>query len=247
MTKILTTSDSEVIDKLEAAIEAETLSHKDIGFALSLTRQFRQGMNRGKRKPLSEKQCEWVYILLERAEGSSVTGSMTPKKAEHDVIELGDMANIFEKFNKALANDILHPKIRFMVDDKQLSMYLNKDHTRINVGAKGDFGQNQWFGSFDSAGQFQMSRRYKLPDGTDQVLREFASNPSAAGRAIGLRMKWCCFCARPLTTTDSLYYGYGPVCAEKWELEWGNARARLKNESLDAIGDFIAQETKGVA
>lgn len=38
---------------------------------------------------------------------------------------------------------------------------------------------------------------------------------------VGKACGYCCFCARTLTTTESLAVGYGPVCADKHGLPWG--------------------------
>jgi hypothetical protein len=35
----------------------------------------------------------------------------------------------------------------------------------------------------------------------------------------------CCFCSRPLNDARSTEVGYGPVCADKWELPWGTKNA----------------------
>lgn len=234
---------SDVIDSLYgyATGDKPKLNPRDCDFALSLCQQFQ---NKGK---LSDKQIPWVFTLLERAEAADGTlGTMAPKKATHGAIELGDVSKIFESFKKALDNDIAKPSIRFMVGDDKMRMTWSPKWEKISVVQAADFGERIWLGAFDSEGHFTTTTKRKLPDGLVEKLQEFAANPSAAGKATGQRMRWCCFCSSTLTTTDSLYYGYGPICAEKWGLEWGNAKARIKEESMDAIGDFIAQEMQGV-
>jgi hypothetical protein len=48
-----------------------------------------------------------------------------------------------------------------------------------------------------------------------------ATNPAAAGKAYGQRVGNCSFCSLPLEDGRSVHVGYGPVCAEKWGLPWG--------------------------
>lgn len=52
----------------------------------------------------------------------------------------------------------------------------------------------------------------------------------------------CCFCGRPLTQTESIKRGYGPVCAEKRSLDYGKTTNRTKKhqsirEGVDSIPD----------
>ena len=37
----------------------------------------------------------------------------------------------------------------------------------------------------------------------------------------------CCFCHKELTTKESLAVGYGPLCAEKLGLPWGETAERV--------------------
>lgn len=234
---------SEVIDKLRdaAADDKNGLSQRDREFAHGLVSQW------DKYGRLSDKQTPWVFTLLERAENATTTGSMQPKKAEHAGINLSaSPVKLFEIFDKAKANDIQSPVIRFMAGDDQLRMNLSKDGKLLHIVTQeqNDEGRRNWLAAIDREGVLRLTTKRKIPEKLVETVHSFATNPSQAGKATGQRMKWCCFCARPLVTTDSLYYGYGPICAEKWGLEWGEARSHLKEDALDAIGKFIAEETK---
>jgi hypothetical protein len=46
----------------------------------------------------------------------------------------------------------------------------------------------------------------------------FCSFPKYQVTIYGQRFGSCCFCGRELTEKASLYYGYGPVCADKYGL-----------------------------
>ena len=74
----------------------------------------------------------------------------------------------------------------------------------------------------------------------EQRIFDVAEDPSKAGRIHGHRVRWCMFCGLELRTTDSLYYGYGPICAEKWGLEWGDAVERKFKDSVNSASNVFA-------
>lgn len=47
------------------------------------------------------------------------------------------------------------------------------------------------------------------------------ADPVSIAKMQGQRYGNCCFCSRELTTKASYTAGYGPVCAEKFGLPWG--------------------------
>lgn len=52
-------------------------------------------------------------------------------------------------------------------------------------------------------------------------LREFDADPHKAGALEGHATGNCCFCGRHLETGESVHAGYGPICAERFGLPWG--------------------------
>lgn len=54
-----------------------------------------------------------------------------------------------------------------------------------------------------------------------QFLKKIIENPDEEFALNGKRFANCCFCGKELTTKESLHVGYGPICAEKWGLPWG--------------------------
>jgi hypothetical protein len=53
----------------------------------------------------------------------------------------------------------------------------------------------------------------------------------------GKKFCYCCFCGRQLETKESLAVGYGPICAGKWGLPWGDSS--VEEPTLDiGLGDL---------
>lgn len=62
----------------------------------------------------------------------------------------------------------------------------------------------------------------------------FCSFPKYQSKIYGQRFGSCCFCGRELTEKASLFYGYGPVCAEKFGLPHElDSTTELDLETLD--------------
>lgn len=54
------------------------------------------------------------------------------------------------------------------------------------------------------------------------ALIEFNKDPIKQAKAYGFETGNCCFCGLLLTDERSVTAGYGPVCAERWGLDWGS-------------------------
>ena len=70
--------------------------------------------------------------------------------------------------------------------------------------------------------------------------QDLANRLAATGRRVG----WCCFCGLPLTNKISLFHGYGPICAGKYELPWeGEQETEARNKQdvmiFDEADDII--------
>jgi len=47
-------------------------------------------------------------------------------------------------------------------------------------------------------------------------------NPEEIAKEYGRLTGNCCFCHKELSTDNSLEVGYGPICADNFNLKWGN-------------------------
>ena len=53
------------------------------------------------------------------------------------------------------------------------------------------------------------------------ILQEFSLDPQRVAKACAAKLGICSFCGSPLTDEISKHHGYGPVCAQNYELPWG--------------------------
>lgn len=232
---------AEKIKKLNEARNS-TLK-KDEGFVMSLSSQFR---NKG---DLSVKQWEWVDKLLAKIEDVQ-TSLFEPQEVPQTNKNVGDLNALNELFARARAKDIKRPKIRYELNGTKIRLAWSSDRIYVNFKLHGETAGNPWevwetFGYIDKNGDFieRRDKRKYQPEGLVDSLKELMENPSSFGKAYGQRLKYCIFCNAELTSLDSLYYGYGPICAEKWGLEWGDAKSHLMEEK---ILEFAAVEVKDI-
>ncbi len=126
------------------------------------------------------------------------------------------------------AAGLKHPKIRLESDRGQyLVLARCGENSRyagqVQITDGGPFGQSRYFGRIDAAGALTNGR--DMNEDVAATLRNLAANPAEMASIYGRRTGACCFCGRPLEDARSIAVGYGPVCAEKFGLEWGSEKA----------------------
>lgn len=189
--------------------KAPTMPEKDQAFAYSL-------LSAAAMRGLSDKQAAWVRKLVDRA--------ISPPPA---VINVGDVSGLIALFDKAKASGLKWPKLRTTTADGiALTIKVAGEQSR-NAGdlyvTSGKQETRLYFGRVDRAGVFHPSQQPEAQALTAcaAALKAMASDPAAAGKAYGARTGSCAFCSLPLDDGRSVHVGYGPICAEKWGLPWG--------------------------
>lgn len=82
-----------------------------------------------------------------------------------------------------------------------------------------------WLGNIDRSGRFWKATG--CPDWVLGFLEELVANPEAIAAQHGKATGQCCFCSRLLTDDRDGYsvdVGYGPVCASRYGLKWGEPK-----------------------
>lgn len=188
------------------------LGERDRAFALSLLQQLT-------RRDLSQKQWDWVVRLADRA---------TKPQAPRQTTSLGSVAGLLDLFNTAKANGLKNPAIVAQSPVGPIRISVAGGNARfpgtINVAEKGRFGEAKWFGRIKLDGTFEAARD-GAPPALVAYLAEFAAKPAETAAVHGHTTGNCCFCDRPLTDARSTSVGYGPICAKKWSLPWGEVSA----------------------
>jgi hypothetical protein len=170
------------------------------------------------RRGLTEKQSDWVYRLLDR-----VNGAEAPPPA------VGDVRPLLALFDRALAAGLRFPKIRLRAADG-LPVVIGRAGERskapgsLTVTDGAGFESGRYFGRIDP-GTGALTRGRDCTPAVVTALTELAQDPAARAAIHGHATGYCCFCARSLEDARSVGVGYGPVCAEKFGLPWGEVKA----------------------
>lgn len=178
-------------------------------------------------------QRVWAHILALEV--------LQPRQTEtRPTVQLPNMETIAGMFQRASQQGLKFPKVRLQTQDgRKVVLSRCGDRSRtpgaINVTDGRKFGENTWYGRINVNGQFNAGR-----DCDDQVLallREFSDSPLRVARRYGQLTGNCCFCGRDLTDGRSVLKGYGPVCAEKYGLEWGTRPSEVFAVAKSEVAD----------
>lgn len=208
-----------LVNELEANLSK--LPERDQGFAKSLISAFR------KYGSLSDKQGYWVVTLADRAQAvlAAETAPATPVEPPKTQLAAG-YHQVFELFQIALSHGLKFPKIRLETEKGQKVVLKrfgpgSRYKGEICITDNGQsFETRQYFGRITSEGQFIKAQA--ATDDVTQLLQALAEDPVHLATAQGHRTSRCCFCNRELETRESVTVGYGPICADKFGLPWGD-------------------------
>jgi hypothetical protein len=186
-----------------------SLPERDRAFAQDLLRAY------GSRRGASEKQLEWIKRL-----------SQPPAPAEPRPTVQG-LAKLVALFDRA-ATVLQRPAVT--IEGSELDLRHNLRIQRAHADSRypgqlflrdtnPDLEARQYFGRVDRDGVFHAART--CPPEVLTYCEHLAADPATVGASHGHRTGMCCFCWRGLTDPRSTAVGYGPVCAERWGLPWG--------------------------
>lgn len=175
--------------------------------------------------------------LLEHALADDLEASGVLERPAEDPTEVpqGALARVCEMMAMAAEAQKRAPKIELRTTDGRRVVLRRAGESSsrpgtVHVTDGRPFGESTWFGRIDPAtGSFFASRQADA--GVRSILVALAADPAAVAGQHGIATGECCFCARALSTRESRSVGYGPICAERYGLPWGDTTAA---DALDA-------------
>jgi hypothetical protein len=201
---------------LKGLIAAEGTSASTKAFAASLVT---------KAAP-SPGQKFWIYKLAEEfvnpVKKETIAGGEGFKK----------VAGLFET---AKSNGLNRRAIRLQTDKGAEVKLTPAAETGRNSGFIYIKVNNEYMGKIAPDGQF--SPVQGCTDEIKMFVQEFGNSTVQMARQYGKRTGSCCFCARQLDTAESNAVGYGPICAEKYGLPWGDVVVKTVENKKVNIGN----------
>jgi hypothetical protein len=143
-----------------------------------------------------------------------------------------------------------YPKVRLELEDgRKVKLQLAGSQSRtpgtVNVTDGKPFGENVWYGRIALDGAWEPSRS-GCPAEVEVLLDRLEVDPAGLAKVHGQRFGNCCFCGLELTTKESVCAGYGPICADKWGLPWGDTSGYDLDHAAEYAGEVEAEKRLGI-
>ena len=128
-------------------------------------------------------------------------------------VEVPKIRKILERGEKSELKRVLLK----MQDNKSLVICFRVEDNRYFITSE---KKSHIYGDITSKGVWEPTARAtkKVVD----IVKKIERDPLAYAHAHGLKTGRCCFCSRKLTDPRSVTSGYGPVCAKRYALPWGD-------------------------
>jgi hypothetical protein len=192
----------------------------------------------------SRRNGQWYSTsVLTRQDGAGNTIKVTSRtnfhhcdpvaKARYQTQQQAKQQNLFQPklnvagiqalFDKAMLH-LKNPKIWLQTKSgKPVRLHragaMSRYKGQLMVTDGEDFGQNIFYGRIDQAGVFD--ERDESTQEVREVLQELSNDPAGTASKYGKLTGNCCFCHRKLEDERSTAVGYGPICADHYQLPWG--------------------------
>lgn len=192
-------------------------------------------------RPLSAKQ----EAVLDKLIANVTNGSIQPATAPAPLPTLTNHAALFD-FLRAATKHLQRPhvwipldlskpitkscdviKVTFKPATPALS-YRSASPEQLDLVVRVQGNQNTYAGHIDASGVIHIRDRiwvfrkgHTTVDIILNTLGVLASDPATNTSKWGKLLSRCCYCWLPLSTPESLFAGYGDVCAKHYGLPWG--------------------------
>tara|TARA_S200002703_G_scaffold158798_1_gene170146 strand:+ start:4461 stop:5510 length:1050 start_codon:yes stop_codon:yes gene_type:complete len=159
----------------------------------------------------SDKQAAWAHKLA--------VDAITPKP-QPKVANVPTLQAVIDMLHKARDAQKRLPKIELLAEGgTRIVIKLRKSDDAI-VTDGGAYGDNTLYGFVDVNGNYKPTRGNTAA--VEERLTELAADPAKVAGQHGVATGECSFCNRELSDARSRSVGYGPICAAKFGLPYGD-------------------------
>jgi hypothetical protein len=157
---------------------------------------------------ISEAQRAWVHYFAGRHDVAEEVGKM-PVEVDGTLIK---------KFFDEVQAKGSKPVVHIRVEGRDIKLSPAKESSK-NPGCIYIAAGPDYLGKITPDGKYMPTKL--LFDGLAEALVEFCKSPKEYAVKYGKITGRCCFCGLVLETRASIWNGFGPVCSEKWGLDYG--------------------------
>ncbi len=166
-------------------------------------------------KPLAVAQPQQapVEALFDRL--APIAAPQAPKAAT------ASLSGLVAYMDKA-AEKLSQPRVKLAYDGKSEIQISRAGRESRNAGCVYVKVDGEYAGKVTRSGVFFAVGSFSAEQSNiEAVLTAFLADPEGTAKAYGKLKGACCFCHQDLTDERSVRAGYGPICAENYNLPWG--------------------------
>lgn len=183
-------------------------------------------------KSPSSKQLYWVDKLADE---------ITNKPASNPDPEF-DISKLFTLFKNAQKH-LKYPKVTLqLADGSPLRLQYNSKHDAVFV-SRGGFNSEQYCRINSNGDIVWYAKDQAKRNAVLIMIKAFAADPEKVAADYGKLTHNCCYCSKQLDTPESLAVGYGPRCAQHFDLKWGKTAPRTKPNVKELVNDEVIDLT----
>lgn len=134
------------------------------------------------------------------------------------------------------------PKLRFAIDGEAFVLVRTMRSTLYAAGVFPVERTSFSPGVYVTARGMVVGYRTPTSERVLHALLAIAADPAKVAGQHGIATGTCSFCGRALSTRESRSVGYGPECAEKWGLPWGDTSAADAADAAAKAAAGLASE-----
>lgn len=198
----------------EAIQKIAQLKHNN--FAKDLVYKYHRG-------GLSHAQLAWTHVLAVEGEQPKLSTSV------------GSMSELV-KLLKQAQTKLTWPKVRLIANGVEYLLRVAGERSKSPGWVTVSTTSKDYCGKVSPSGEFYPVGNQ--PGELITALKQFSDNPVAAAKVYAKLTCSCCFCGLALTDDRSTEAGYGPVCAENWNLPWGNGVQGITKEINNTLREM---------
>ncbi len=120
------------------------------------------------------------------------------------------------------AGSLQYPRITILNKEGKVVIYRQGERSKNKGGLAitdgGVYGSSVFYGAVLKDGTVRLRDVNNTPQYVLDLIKDPVGEAIKSAKLTGN----CCFCSTPLRNKSSLFHGYGPICAEKWGLPWGD-------------------------
>lgn len=172
---------------------------------------------------VSPGRADWIIVMAQQDLDRQAAAQAVQNRIRPRVALTSDFAGLTALLTRARDAGKKFPRITLKTAEGRTVVLAlavkGKYPGAVQVTDDRKYPGNTWYGRIETDGSWVAGAA--ACDDVLDLLKRFAADPVQVAREFGKATGQCCFCKAGLTDARSVDVGYGPICADKFGLPWG--------------------------